>query len=104
MLHERGAHAAEAGVLGRHWGLGAGQAFGKGAVLVAGTKAVASANVYQMAAWSRHGAAPEKYDYIEHTERALHEACLERQYERVPALVDHLIEQAKKLKKWAAVQ
>ena len=41
---------------------------------------------------------------IEHTEKALHEACLERQYERVPGLADHLIEQAKKLKQWAAVQ
>lgn len=41
---------------------------------------------------------------IEFTEKALHEACLERQYERVPALADHLIEQANKLKQWAAVQ
>lgn len=41
---------------------------------------------------------------IENTERALHEACLERQYERVPALADHLIAQAKLLKKWASVQ
>lgn len=41
---------------------------------------------------------------IEVTEKALHEACLERQYERVPGLVDHLIEQAIKLRKWAAVQ
>ena len=41
---------------------------------------------------------------IEHTEKALHEACLERQYERVPGLADHLIEQAKKLKQWASVQ
>ena len=41
---------------------------------------------------------------VEITEKALHEACLERQYERVPALADHLIEQANKLKKWASVQ
>ena len=41
---------------------------------------------------------------VEITEKALHEACLERQYERVPGLADHLIEQANMLKKWAAVQ
>lgn len=41
---------------------------------------------------------------IEVTEKALHEACLERQYERVPGLVDHLISQANKLRQWAAVQ
>lgn len=41
---------------------------------------------------------------IEVTEKALHEACLNRQYERVPGLVDHLIDQAKKLKKWASIQ
>jgi len=41
---------------------------------------------------------------IEHTEKELHEACLKRQYERVPGLVDHLIEQANKLKQWASVQ
>lgn len=41
-----------------------------GAVLVAGPKAVASANVYPLAGWGRHGAPPDKYDYIEHAERA----------------------------------
>ena len=41
---------------------------------------------------------------IEMTEKALHEACLERRYERVPGLVDHLIDQATKLKRWASVQ
>lgn len=41
-----------------------------GAVLVAGPKAVASANVYPLAGWSRHGTPPDKYDYIEHAERA----------------------------------
>ncbi len=41
---------------------------------------------------------------IEVTERALHEACLERQYHRVPVLVDYLVAQAEKLKQWAAVQ
>ena len=41
---------------------------------------------------------------IEITEKALHEACLERQYERVPGLIDHLIEQAILLRRWASVQ
>lgn len=41
---------------------------------------------------------------IEFTEKALHEACLKREYERVPALVDYLIEQGNLLKKWAATQ
>lgn len=42
-----------------------------GAVLVAGTRAVASANVYPLAAWSRYGVPPDKYDYIEHAERGV---------------------------------
>ena len=41
---------------------------------------------------------------IEVTERALHEACLARKYDRVPALSDYLIAQAEKLKKWASEQ
>lgn len=41
-----------------------------GAVLVAGTKAVASANVFPLASWRRHSDPLSKYDYIEHAERA----------------------------------
>jgi deoxycytidylate deaminase len=41
-----------------------------GAVLVAGTKSVAAANVYPLASWRRHGEPPSKYAYIEHAERA----------------------------------
>ena len=41
---------------------------------------------------------------IEEIEKALHEACLERQYHKVPALSDYLIIQANKLKEWVAVQ
>lgn len=41
---------------------------------------------------------------IEFTEKELHKACLERQYEKVPVLSDYLIEQANLLKQWASVQ
>lgn len=41
---------------------------------------------------------------IEQTEKALHEACLEKQYERIPELTYYLIEQAIILKRWAAKQ
>lgn len=41
---------------------------------------------------------------VEVIEKALHEACLKKQYDRIPELSDSLIEQAKKLKEWAAAQ
>lgn len=41
-----------------------------GAVLVAGTKAVAAANFYPVASWGQYGDPQHKYDYIEHAERA----------------------------------
>lgn len=41
---------------------------------------------------------------IQTAEKALHDACLNKQFERVPELVYHLIEQAVILKRWAAQQ
>lgn len=42
-----------------------------GALLICGSRYVASANVYPVQSWRAMSQPPEKYDYIEHAERAV---------------------------------
>ena len=41
---------------------------------------------------------------IVQAEKAMHDACLQKQFHRVPALADYVIAEANKLKEWAAAQ
>lgn len=58
--------------------------------------------------WTRQE--PELFDYstllikVEKLERKIHDSCLHKDYDKVPAMIDDAIEQMILLKKWVKTQ